>query len=537
MQNKFLFAGMIALAATFTACSNDDEMTPVVNPTEGNAYMAISLVTPNDGTRAEYEYGLEEESEVKNVDFYFYKSDGSFKVKGSTVSTTLTSTDKSDDVNVSRIYNTVVSVADASDIAQVFAVVNCGADFSGKTLAEAKSALKTSEYTTSYGGTDYYIMTGSVYDSNVYGAYDCTNKFYDTKEKAESGEAVEIYVERVAAKVNVKLGDNLKNVASEGVKVTVDGTEYTVKVLGWTLNATEPESFLMKNITAEAKYFTNWNAADKFRCFWAEDPNYTGKTYLTGGYTDSEEVIPILNYVKQSEVTTLPEVLYSLENTYGNDAFASYLQASTSLLVVAQFGDGKTDYYEFNGTIYDKENCIAAILATNNVGLFYAKEDDTYKQISADMLSDLDGADVHDGHIYCQLTDDAAKYTWYKYNGTGSKDNEKSYTAATAADVNAALKADNTTTYGFKNGLMYYSIPIKHLVSVEDGVTPTAVGQYGIVRNHVYTLSLESITGLGHAIWNPDEHIVPVSDTNKYMKAKLNVLSWRIVPTQNVVLK
>ena len=101
----------------------------------------------------------------------------------------------------------------------------------------------------------------------------------------------------------------------------------------------------------------------------------------------------------------------------------------------------------------------------------------------------------------------------------------------------------------------YFSIPIQHLRITEDPVAsvedrPIApdgsinwknvrVGDFGLVRNHVYTLEVSAIQGLASGIDNPDNPLVPAMEEDDYwVKYKINILNWRVVPVQGgIVLK
>ena len=63
---------------------------------------------------------------------------------------------------------------------------------------------------------------------------------------------------------------------------------------------------------------------------------------------------------------------------------------------------------------------------------------------------------------------------------------------------------------------------------------PKSIAEYGIVRNHSYQVELGSIKGFGTPVYDPDKKIVPVvpSDDLTYLAARINVLSWRVVPSK-----
>ena len=106
------------------------------------------------------------------------------------------------------------------------------------------------------------------------------------------------------------------------------------------------------------------------------------------------------------------------------------------------------------------------------------------------------------------------------------------YRIATAAEIaegflNGVVEPANRYT----EGKMYYAIPIEHYGKAKDS-TPEAnllEGNYGVVRNNFYKVSIGTIKSLGHGIDDVDEPIVP-GDRKKpyYLAAKINILSWQV---------
>ncbi len=142
----------------------------------------------------------------------------------------------------------------------------------------------------------------------------------------------------------------------------------------------------------------------------------------------------------------------------------------------------------------------------------------------------------------------------YYYDST--KGSYVEVTASNVVQVNEdLLTAGYARQYG--HGKCYFNIPIEHLGiyqnSTVSGSTGTYVegakkdgeyvwescptGSFGIVRNHVYNISISKISGLATALYDEDQPIVPpVDDVTYYISAKLDILNWRIVPTQSVEL-
>ncbi len=122
------------------------------------------------------------------------------------------------------------------------------------------------------------------------------------------------------------------------------------------------------------------------------------------------------------------------------------------------------------------------------------------------------------------------------------------------AGINKLLWAQlgNARIYTQNKG--YFSIPIQHLGITENKVANDAnppitdgsvnwknvrVGDFGLVRNHVYSLEVSAIKGLASGIDGLDNPLVPSMEDDEYwVKYKINILNWRVVPAQSgIVLK
>lgn len=112
--------------------------------------------------------------------------------------------------------------------------------------------------------------------------------------------------------------------------------------------------------------------------------------------------------------------------------------------------------------------------------------------------------------------------------------------------VNGQLLAVPGYLNKYDKGHAMFSIPIRHLgwgigvvttgnnakpLQDENGKylwTNMRVGDLGVVRNHVYNLTISSIGGLGTGIIDDKPIVPPVETIKQYVAVKLNVLSWRV---------
>ena len=129
--------------------------------------------------------------------------------------------------------------------------------------------------------------------------------------------------------------------------------------------------------------------------------------------------------------------------------------------------------------------------------------------------------------LFVEDTDVATNPT---YNGDPASDTR--FRKATDKEIaEAFLNGVVEPANMYRMGKMYYAIPIEHYGQATD-TTPEKnplEGNYGVVRNNFYKVSIGTIKSLGHGIDDVDEPIVP-GDRKKpyYLAAKINILSWQV---------
>lgn len=122
------------------------------------------------------------------------------------------------------------------------------------------------------------------------------------------------------------------------------------------------------------------------------------------------------------------------------------------------------------------------------------------------------------------------------YDANGNKQQE--------TELIGKLTKDLSEYTVYVNGYCYYSVPIRHFADSEVSLTNSTdinknsqLGRYGIVRNHVYNVNINSIKALGKPVTDNTSE-VPEEPDDKFeflMDASINVLSWA-VRNQNVDL-
>ncbi|MBD5174992.1 MAG: fimbria major subunit [Bacteroidales bacterium] len=115
------------------------------------------------------------------------------------------------------------------------------------------------------------------------------------------------------------------------------------------------------------------------------------------------------------------------------------------------------------------------------------------------------------------------------------------------SEANRILMQQVGYAYYYNLGKGYFNIPVKHYGWYRNGNeqknatsidwSKVRVGDFGMVRNHSYTVNVTNIIGLAAGISGDNVPIVPPASTEDYFVAySVRILKWAVVPTQNVEL-
>lgn len=609
MKLKKYFFGMFACAA-LCACSNDDSDLSNDKPnvfTGDEAYINVRLMDAGNAmgraTNGDFEYGTADEHAVKSAHFYFYDENGNFKIEGSAWNGGTASCDENA-TNIEFKSNTIVvlkGLTQGDDYPKyMVTVLNKPENFQpaeNSTLKDMEAMLAHASevgITKQSDEKTYFVMSTSSYKhgNNTLPTYFTTSvESKNFKKEAKTAketadDRVEVYVERLAAKVSMKVGSGegltpetiegktyykvSASVAGEGNDADVDNTSDNqsakenlyVELLGWKLNATAKKSNIMKNLKLDwtDKFGTEftWNDANNYRSYWGKSFNYENSEYTyPSSYSNyNQESKYALDYFslpdnddKLNQLTN--GVAYCAENTNTSTIVSSnFPSAVTSILLKAKVcnkdGNG-LNLVRYGGMLYNENaflNRILTKLKDSKEGLnVWYKTSDTYSQITADYVK-LEN--VSDGNV--TIVVDVDKVTKNNEAESGKinlyqKGNDGNYTVLNDfSSFETALANASNGANGYKDGLMYYNIPIEHLNNTdittdESGKETIPEAKYGVVRNHHYVVTINKLEKLGKGIFDPDEIIIPNDDDKDtyYVGANINILSWKLV-NQNVDL-
>lgn len=560
------------VALMMTACASDkEEIGSGTKPGSDPQYLAVNIVnvgaTPT--TRAAgYENGTAEESAIKKVRFYFFNGDGSpyliknpgMGVEGGGDKNWLEASPADDTTSgtpsqIEKITQTVLVIngVQSAAPAAIAAVVNPGT-VEATTLQNEKGGdvMRLSELRYSAVGSKFYkkdakgkvsdfVMSNSVYVNA--GEDVCASLVaghVTTSAETAKAKPVDIYVERVVAKVTADVDANVFE-KGDGTKWDADkyGTKKPVGksgnydvyavIEGWGLanenGKAEVEKQVNKTWADGTLGFTPWTTADFHRCFWEKSVAFDAGT---GG---NQPVNPTFNQLKAK----MRDVLYTLPNTPENKVTDLKNNDLTKLAVAAtlKYKDASNNWHyaeicRYNGvSILGIDNLKRQVALT--FSQYYTSTDATnYTQLSKD---DIDFKNSEGTMQQYRVTptlaaDPAGTKKYYTKTISGTT---PTFTEVQKATVLAAIEADKAEIR--KDGRAYYYVPIKHLG--ESG----KIAEYGIVRNHFYKITLTGITGFGTPVYDPDKVVDPAVPTyqDTYLAARVQVLQWRVV-NQNASL-
>lgn len=409
-------------------------------------------------------------------------------------------------------------------------------------------------------------------------------------------EIVDIYVERVASKVsvesNINLADYVTDNQTKAKTITLyDNVELTTKTVvirpeikGITLTVTADQATLIKNISSSQLGYNNpvaqnflWNDPLNKRSYWATTPAFgkEGMTYYSWKAVEEDGLTSLTAYINPNtqdfevgkEDRTLNTKVMAVAQLFAYDVNdtkyenpieidlvkygSEYMESSNLKAQVANLLNvaARSINWDMLGKDYTAaeievlkvvvNNSFVDGISTSSIEIKASgKDDDTFDTYSA-VVNLVEGFDY-------EITVDQSLFDDYNLE---DKDVDAAMKALLAdADALEALitkaKENNITPaidselesinkhniLYWKGGKTYFYTTIRH-----QGFYGLAGGEKylnGVVRNHIYNVSLDGIYGLGTPVIDPGKPIDPerpVDERPSYLQARINILPWRVV--------
>jgi hypothetical protein len=531
---------MMSLAGiAFTACSSDDVTTSEKLENGGQVAIRIALPTTSD-TRAASDDGATlndgdaNEYAVKGAVIALYAVNAGDTVCVGSDSFTpeeLKFTMNSDDKITST--SAIVKIpADAMKPSLALAIVNPGALANMPKKGDSYSAFRAVREAAEANGTGEnadgsFMMTNSVYTdgatpTKIINLAAVDEKSISSNVNVTPEASTNIYVERVSGKATIAFG-----MSGESTYGTYDAATKTVtftngnmvKILGCGLTVTNKNFYPVKQVSLEGaqdwstqtKYqmYARWNDYSEYRSFWGEDANYAKNaatpSTLTGTLKDMFNYLPFTSLNGKFNTTQ-----YALENTF--NVLNQDQNQTTAVIVAAQYilkgSTAGANVYTVKGVAYNYDNARKKIVEYLTAAGYTDESGNALTYDKLEIFASEKSTNNRIGYVYDHALN-------IKLAGT----DVTVYKALKAVFNNVAA---NIKCYN--EGYCYYALPIQHFgdnVKLYDGTSyytyngmsginsADKLGRYGFLRNNWYQININSISGIGAPVINPNNPINP----------------------------
>lgn len=322
----------------------------------------------------------------------------------------------------------------------------------------------------------------------------------------EGGDAINIALDRIAAKVTVKSAVDVK-FDSFKLLCGANGTkDFEFNILSWGLTAIEKNSYLIKSfgnntfslLNTELDGWASWNVKDSFVSHWAHSVSWNNSTdnypkgyTLTGDYSLD---YPVLNNISNN----IGSSIYYHETTRPKDVYTTD-NAVASLVIIGKYGCSEllneVTFYQYDSQVYTSDDLIKVFLDKQK--FLYDSNGKLITRSTPSVIDNFElamqGNGIPDNLVTLQLKETASLVGQFR-DKDGNQYLDKNI-------INNALAVELGYAEMYKDGKCYFIVPIRNN-TVEDPGSVT--GSYGLVRNHHYDITINSISGLGTGIASED---------------------------------
>lgn len=605
MKKMFLLGALFAAGLGFTACSSEKDVAENPDAIEngGGNYIAISINLPNNpaantrtndnGDNVEYDDGLASEYAVKDASLLIFGSGGTFKeaydLSSDWTQVTTSGTDYKNVTEYSKkfVLKTSGKIA-TNDLMLVIlnkqslftitgtSVIIGGSPFSGTysdfcNLTTETTGLDASPMTT----TGFFMAnaplanaagSGTTAPSATVRVLVPVTAVYDTEAAATSATPDQIYVERGMAKVTMDGTPTTNRFTNSKTSASAD---ITFSVSGWTLDNTNPKSYLVRSTDGESSFHSLISTKSGSVYRYIGNSQITTPTAQTYGYRTyfaksyGYDAAKTLNRVTSPSnfATTFgsENPKYCFENTFP----VSLQNVNNTTLVqleVTATVSGSTNLYTLNNNtdvVYTDNEIVERIKSA--AAAYINTNKTTYVETEGSGILSTDfKVEVSN---FTRNTDGNISGIVISYTPTSGYATLKSAAFSSGTTLNTTICSAVLTNVGticqYVGGKSYYYVRIKHFgdnltpwnsgetpgPSTTGGVYPSTdqdnnyLGRYGVLRNNWYNIKVNSIKSLGSAVpYTADYPNTPDDELDQYITFQINVLSWAKHQTQNADL-
>ena len=574
MKNVKNLFGMAVMATALVGCSSNDNLNPNANDNAGKAgeaYASFKINLPTvSGTRAldpktgtEFDGGTAAEYEVKNGTILIFDANTDLFVTSADLGNMNPWTADTDDKGVTTAAIATVKLTGVSTTGSYKALVllNNNVDATNKKVTLPTTTEKYADWSkdvdkvsvSNYESTDGFFMANapkyidatSEPETLVPVAHVCASR-----EQAEAMGATTVYVERGLAKVT------MENFDTDGYKVA-DGTykDATVKIENWKLDVTNKSTFPVHQTGGlmtpwaqiwNTEYFCDKDNGVFKRVYWGTDPNYSNNKLFEGTTTPAtaktalEYCNDAFNMITNAQVDGVAgqdKPQYCLENTFNLD---NMKQGQTTRVVFkAKFipkgcTAAETFYKIGNNTAIWKKADLETQIKTLAINAMKITDPDEQAMYKVDLALGSNISGKAGQHLIAadNITFDP---------GTSTKTSKVDDRVIKEINEKLGLSEADPTTHKEKvgistylNGEAYYIARIKHFNTKTPWNPGEAygseydkyLGRYGVLRNNWYSLSVNTVSGLGYPEVPEVKPTVPDDENDQYINVEVKILDW-----------
>lgn len=564
---KNLF-GMAVMATALVGCSSNDNLNPNANEgagKAGEAYASFKINLPTvSGTRAvdsktgtEFDGGTAAEYEVKNGTILIFDASNDKFVTSADLGNMNPWTADTDDNGVTTAAIATVKLTGVSTTGSYKALVllnNNSGTTHKVTLPTTTDTYTSWSKDVTKVDVEKYTSTDGIFMANA-PEYSATSDpktlvpvahVCASREQAEAMGATTVYVERGLAKVTM---ETFKTDGYEVANGTYKGA--TVKIENWKLDVTNTKTFPVHQIGGLTTDYPGIWSKERFydtkstsfkRVYWGVDPNYSNDDFQK--LTNCKTEFNMITNAQVNGVAGQDKPQYCLENTFNLD---NMKQGQTTRVVFkAKFipngcSAAETFYKIGNNTAVWKEAALKQQILTLAINAMKITDHAEQAMYSVDLTKGSKISSVAGQHL---IASDNIKFNPGESTKT-SKVNED-----VIKEVNEKLGlSEDPTTHKVKvgistylNGEAYYIARIKHFDTLtsweagqptykDDSLTPEEsnkkyLGRYGVLRNNWYSLSVNTVSGLGYPEVPEVKPDVPDDVNDQYINVEIKILDW-----------
>lgn len=570
---KNLF-GMAVVATALVGCSSSDDLATDVkgneNKTEAYASFKINLPTVS-GTRAvnsdtgtEFDGGTADEYEVKNGTILIFDASNDKFVTSADLGNMNPWTADKDDKGVTTAAIATVKLTGVSTTGSYKALVLLNNN-SG-TTPKVTLPTTTDTYTSWSKDVDKvdvekYTSTDGIFMANA-PEYSATSDpqtlvpvahVCASREQAEAMGATTVYVERGLAKVTMEKFTPGGYTISGG---TYDGGK--VEITNWQLDVTNKSTYPIHQVgdLSTTTWGAIWNtprfhdtdAKSNFkRIYWGIDPNYANAAYQNlANCKNAFNLITDNSKILGEAGQDNPQ--YCLENTFDLD---NMKQGQTTRVVFKAIvtpngltfsGTDKTFYRIGNNTALWTAKTLSQHILTLALKAMKITTSDEQGKYSVDLKAGGQNSIAQKAGLHFISTDNI-KFT----DATGTYHSKVDENVVNEINDKLGLVKDasgkiTTGISTYLNGEAYYIARIKHfnnltdwnpgdytysnpLLSKEEN-NNKYLGRYGVLRNNWYSLSVNTVSGLGYPEVPEVKPNVPDDENDQYINVEVKILDW-----------